>query len=135
MKIIDMTFGLKDVTLIELLRWSVTTALRPQPWMRKHFSLQLLWNIGRALEKTLVLNVNAEETRENTNIVLECDSSPITHHRYVWPLHDCHDTSRMLPHSHCLSYADLLPAREKTGKRAPTNSDQAPAKKPARSSS
>ncbi|MEC8484340.1 MAG: hypothetical protein VXY99_11025, partial [Pseudomonadota bacterium] len=61
MKNIDMTFGLKDVILLELLRWSVTTAFRPQERMRKRFCLQLLWNIGRALEKTLVLNVNAED--------------------------------------------------------------------------
>ena len=108
MKIIDMTFGLKDVTLFELLRWSVTTPCRPQERMKKRFSLQLLWNIGRALEKTLVLNVNAEETRENTNIVLECDSSPITHHRYVWPLRDCHHASRMVPHDYSPRYANSL---------------------------
>ena len=96
MKIIHMTFGLKDVTLFELLRWSVTTAFRPQERMRKRFCLQLLWNIGRALEKTLVLNVNAEDNREDTNIVLQCASSPITPHRYVWPLRDCHDASRMV---------------------------------------
>ena len=113
MKIIHMTFGLKDVTLFELLRWSVTTAFRPQERMRKRFCLQLLWNIGRALEKTLVLNVNAEETSEDTNIVLECDSSPITHHRYVWPLRGCHDASRMVPHDHSLRSADLLVEKAK----------------------
>ena len=75
MKMIDMTFGLKDVTLLELLRWSVTAASRPHPWMKKpsvrakRFCVQLLWNIGRAVEKTLVLNVNAEATHEDTNIV------------------------------------------------------------------
>ena len=108
MKIIHMTFGLKDVTLFELLRWSVTTPCRPQERMKKRFSLQLLWNIGRALEKTLLLHVNAEETRENTNIVLECDSSPIAHHRYVWPLRDCHHASRMVSHDYSLRHANSL---------------------------
>ena len=102
MKMIDITFGLKDVTLLELLRWSVTATSGPHPWMKtssviaKRFCVQLLWNIGRALEKTLVLNVNAEDNREDTNIVLQCASSPITPHRYVWPLRDCHDASRMV---------------------------------------
>ena len=81
--------------------------------MRKTLCLQLLWNIGRALEKTLVLNVNAEQNSEDNNIVLTCCSSPIPHHRYVWPLRGCHDTSRMVPHGHSLHSADLLMEKSK----------------------
>ena len=114
MKIIDTTFGQKDVTLFELLRWSVTTPCRPQERMKKRFSLQLLWNIGRALEKTLLLHVNAEETRENTNIILECDSSHIAQHRYVWPLRDCHHASRMVPHDYSAQQITKRPAKKTT---------------------
>ena len=81
--------------------------------MRKRFSLQLLWNIGRALEKTVMLNVNAKDTSEDNNIVLDCDRWPIPQHRYVWPLRGCHDASQMGPHGHSLRSAGLLVEKAK----------------------
>ena len=108
MKHIDKTFGFEDVDLLELLRWSVTSAFRPQPRMRKTFCLQLLWNIGRALENILLVNLNAEGASESNELVLKCDSSPSARHRYVWPLLGCQEANRMAPHSDALRSADLL---------------------------
>ena len=108
MKHIDKTFGFEDVDLLELLRWSVTSAFRPQPRMRKTFCLQLLWNIGRAVENTLLVNLNAEGASESNELVLKCDSSPSARHRYVWPLLGCQEANRMAPHSDALRSADLL---------------------------
>ena len=81
MKHIDMTFGFEDVDLLELLRWSVTKAFRPQAKMRKTFCLQLLWNIGRALENILLLNLNAEGANASNGLVLKCNTSPSARNR------------------------------------------------------
>ena len=75
---------------------------------RKTFCIQLVWNIGRALEKFLLVNLSAEGASEGSELVLECESSPSARHRCVWPLLGCQEASRMAPHSNALRPADLL---------------------------
>ena len=72
------------------------------------FCIQLVWNIGRALETFLLVNLNAEGASEGSELVLECESSPSARHRCVWPLLGCQEASRMAPHSDALRSADLL---------------------------
>ena len=110
LKHIDMTLGFEDVDLLELLRWSVTKAF---PCMRTKrgrtvFCIQLVWNIGRALEKFLLVNLSAEGASEGSELRLGCESSPSVRHRCVLPLLGCQGASRMAAHSNALGSAELL---------------------------
>ena len=74
LKHIDMQFGCEGFQLVDLLRWSVTS---PFPHLgRKTFPMQVVWNIGRALEKFMLVNLSAQEVGEVNGLRLACESSP-----------------------------------------------------------
>ena len=58
LKHLDLKFGCEMIDLVELLRWSVTSKF---PYVRrKTFPMQVVWNIGRALDKLILMNLNTE---------------------------------------------------------------------------
>ena len=59
---LDMKFGCEGFYLVDLLRWSVTSAF-PQLG-RKTFPMQMVWNIGRALERFILVNLSAQGAGE-----------------------------------------------------------------------
>ena len=71
---LDMKFGCEDIYLVDLLRWSVTSAF-PQLG-RKTFHMQMVWNIGRALEKFILVNLSAKGAGEISGLRLQCEVSP-----------------------------------------------------------
>ena len=70
--------------------------------------MQLVWNIGRALEKFILVNLSAEGVGEVSGLRLECESSPSARHRCVLPLPGCQEASAVAAHSNALWSAELL---------------------------
>ena len=74
---LDMKFrceGCEAFYLVDMLRWSVTS---PFPQLgRKTFRMQMVWNIGRALEKFILVNLSAKGAGEISGLRLQCEVSP-----------------------------------------------------------
>ena len=103
---LDMKFGCEDFHLLDLLRWSVTSAF-PQLG-RKTFPMQVVWNIGRALEKLILVNLSAEGVCEVSGLRLECEVSPSARHRCVLPRPGCQAASAVAAHSNTLASTHML---------------------------
>ena len=110
---IDMKFECKGFDLLELLRWSVTSAFphMRRKGRRKTLCIQLVWNIGRVLERFILMNLNAEGVSEVDGLRLECESSPNADHRCGLPLTGCQETSALTTHSNAPWSTGLLVER------------------------
>ena len=78
-KHLDLKFGCEGFDLVDLLRWSETSAYPHM--LRNTFPMQVVWNIGRALEKFILVNLSAEGVGEVSGLRLECEVSPCARHR------------------------------------------------------
>ena len=96
-KHLDLQFGCKDFDLVDLLRWSETSAYPHM--LRKTFPMQVVWNIGRALEQFILVNLSAEGVGEVSGIRLECEVSPSARHLCFLPLAGCQQASVVAPSS------------------------------------
>ena len=86
-----MKFGCEDFHLLDLLRWSVTSAF-PQLG-RKTFPMQVVWNIGRALEKLILVSLSAKGVGEISGLRLQCAVSPSARHHCFLPVPGCQKAS------------------------------------------
>ena len=55
--------------------------------------MQVVWNIGRALEKFILVNLSAEGVGEVSGLRLECEVSPSARHRCFLPVPGCQRAS------------------------------------------
>ena len=70
--------------------------------------MQVVWNIGRAVEKFILVNLRAEGVGEVSGLRLECQSSPSARHRCVFPRPGCQAASAVAAHSNTLVSAHML---------------------------
>ena len=130
LKHIDKKFGCEGFDLVDLLRWSQTLAFsRNRP---RTFHMQVVWNIGRALEKFILGNLSAQGGGEVSGLRLECEVSPSARHRCFLPLPGCQRTSAVAASSSApwspqvlLKTAQQDPFMEQNGKTQQTMTDTA----------
>ena len=61
--------------------------------------MQVVWNLGRALEKLILVNLSAEGVGEVSGLRLECEVSPSARHRCFLPVPGCQRASAVAPSS------------------------------------
>ena len=125
-----MQFGCEGFDLVELLRWSVTSAFPNTA--RQIFPMLVVWNIGRALEKFILGNLSAQGGGEVSGLRLECEVSPGARHRCFLPLPGCQKASGVAASSNAPWSPQVLlkteqqdPFMEQNGKPQQTMTDTA----------
>ena len=113
LKHLDLKFGCEKIDLVDLLRWSVTSKL---PYVRRtKFPMQVVWNIGRALDKLLLMNLNTERDSQVSPLRLECDLSPSAQNRCLWPLHVAISSQHTMQNQAPTQVPSLMPSLMQAG--------------------